>query len=221
MGDRVFKGELYGHFARIGKALSSPHRFEMLELLSQAPRTVDSLGKEIGLSLANTSSHLQVLKEARLVDAKKDGLFVEYRLSDETVVPLLQALRNVAEKRIADIDRLVQTYLSQREELEAVAFDELVARLKAGDVVLLDVRPPNEFGAGHIAGAISIPHDQLQRRLSELPKGKEIIAYCRGPYCVFADTAVKLLRSRRRKARRLVGGYPEWKAAGLPTAISA
>lgn len=216
MGDRTFKTELYGHFARIGKALASPHRLEMLELLSQGPRTVDSVAKELGLSLANASSHLQVLKEARLVESKKEGLFVHYRLADDAVSDLLQALRVVGERRIAEIDRLVKTYLTDRESFQPVSFDELLKRAKAGTVVLLDVRPAHEFQAGHIAGAISIPYDELEERLGELPRGKEVVAYCRGPYCVFADTAVKLLRERRRKARRLVGGFPEWKTAGLP-----
>lgn len=216
MGSRTFKVELYGHFARIGKALASSHRLEMLELLSQGPRTVDSMAKELGLSLANASSHLQVLKEARLVESRKEGLFVHYRLADEAVFDLLQALRVVAERRIAEIDRLVKTYLTDRDSLQPVGFDELLERVKAGTVVLLDVRPQQEFLSGHIAGAISIPHDELEQRLGELPRGKEIVAYCRGPYCVFADTAVRLLRDRRRKARRLVAGFPEWKTAGLP-----
>ena len=216
MGSRAFKDQLFGHFARVGKVLSSPHRIEILELLAQSPRTVESLAKEIGISLANTSSHLQVMKEARLVDSKKEGLFVHYRLADEQVSELLQVLRSLAERRIADIDRLVRTFLSDREELEAVGFDELVSRIEAGNVTVLDVRPSREFEAGHIAGAVSIPHDELEKRLSELPRGKEIVAYCRGPYCVFADEAVSLLRRKNRKARRMTLGFPEWKTAGLP-----
>jgi len=217
MGDRAFKAELYGQFARVGKALGSSHRLEMLDLLSQGPRTVDSLGKELELSIANTSSHLNVLKEARLVESRKDGLFVHYRLADDSVVALLAQLRVVAERRIAEIDRLVAAYLGDRDGLEPISFEELRARVRAKEVILLDVRPVNEFEAGHIDGARSIPHDELAKRLREIPQGKAVVAYCRGPYCVFADDAVKLLRSRRKKAQRLVGGFPEWKAAGLPT----
>ena len=217
MGDRAFKVELYGQFARVGKALASSHRLEMLDLLTQGPRTVDSLGKELELSIANASSHLTVLKEARLVESRKDGLFVHYKLADDAVVGLLAQLRLVAEKRIAEIDRLVAAYLGDRDGLEPIDFTELRARLRSKEVILLDVRPEREFEAGHIEGARSIPHDKLAQRLRELPRDKEVVAYCRGPYCVFADDAVKLLRGRRRKARRLVGGFPEWKAAGLPT----
>ena len=216
MGDRTFKTELFGHFARVGKALSSGHRLEMLELLAQMPRTVDSLAKEIGLTLANASSHLQVLKEARLVESRKEGLFVHYRLADESVYQVLQSIRVVAENRIAEVDRLVEAYLTDRDGLEAVGFDDLSARIKAGTVIVLDVRPMNEFEAGHIAGAVSIPHDELEARLRELPRGTEVVAYCRGPYCLMADRAVKVLRSKNRKARRLAGGLPEWRAAGLP-----
>jgi rhodanese-related sulfurtransferase/DNA-binding transcriptional ArsR family regulator len=216
MGERAFKLELYGQFARVGKALASGHRLEMLDLLSQGPRTVDSLGKELDLSIANTSSHLNVLKEARLVESRKDGLFVHYKLADDSVVTLLAQLRVVAERRIAEIDRIVASYLGDRDGLEPIGFDELRARLRAKDVILLDVRPQSEFETGHIDGAHSIPHDELAKRLREIPLGKAVVAYCRGPYCVFADDAVKLLRSRRRKAQRLVGGFPEWKAAGLP-----
>jgi rhodanese-related sulfurtransferase/DNA-binding transcriptional ArsR family regulator len=217
MGDRAFKLELYGQFARIGKALASSHRLELLDLLSQGPRTVDSLGKEVQLSIASTSSHLNVLKEARLVESRKDGLFVHYKLADDAVVALLAQLRLVAEKRIAEIDRLVASYLGDRDGLEPISFQELRARLRSKELILLDVRPQGEFEAGHIDGARSIPHDELAQRLREIPPGRDVVAYCRGPYCVFADDAVKLLRSRRRKARRLVAGFPEWKAAGLPT----
>ncbi len=216
MGDRAFKLELYGQFARVGKALASSHRLEMLDLLSQGPRTVDSLGKELHLSIANTSSHLNVLKDARLVESRKEGLFVHYKVADESVLALLAQVRTVAERRIAEIDRIVASYLGDRDGLEPIGFDELRVRLRAKDVILLDVRPQSEFDAGHIDGARSIPHDELAKRLREIPRGKDVVAYCRGPYCVFADDAVKLLRSRRKKARRLIAGFPEWKAAGLP-----
>ena len=216
MGSRAFKTELYGQFARIGKALSSPHRIEILDLLAQSPRTVESLANELELSMGNASAHLQVLKEARLVETRKDGLYVEYSLADEGVAELLQAMRGVAERRLAEIDRLVKAYLGEREALESIGFDELAARVQAGSVILLDVRPQSEYEAGHIAGALSIPADELARRLKELPRTKEVIAYCRGPYCVFADEAVKTLRANNRKARRLEGGFPEWRAEKRP-----
>lgn len=216
MGSRAFKSELYGQFARIGKALSSPHRIEILDLLAQSPRTVESLANELELSMGNASAHLQVLKEARLVETRKDGLYVEYSLADEGVADLLQAMRGVAERRLAEIDRLVKAYLGERESLESIGFDELAARVRAGSVVLVDVRPQPEYEAGHIAGALSIPSDELARRLKELPRTKEVVAYCRGPYCVFADEAVKTLRANNRKARRLEAGFPEWRAQGRP-----
>jgi rhodanese-related sulfurtransferase/DNA-binding transcriptional ArsR family regulator len=213
---RSFKDGLYQQFARIGKALSSPHRIEMLELLAQRERTVESLAEELGLSIGNTSAHLQVLREARLVDSRKEGLFVHCRVADDVVLGLLAALRKVAETRLAEVDRLVESFFGDRDAMDAIGFDELRARLKAGAAILVDVRPAEEYTAGHIAGAVSIPHDELDERLRELPRDKEIVAYCRGPYCVFADQAVALLRSKRRKALRLEGGFPEWKSAGLP-----
>ncbi len=216
MGSRAFKNELYGQFARIGKALSSPNRIEILDLLAQSPRTVESLANELELSMGNASAHLQVLKEGRLVETRKDGLYVEYSLADEGVGDLLQAMRGVAERRLAEIDRLVKAYLGEREEIESIGFDELAARVRAGNVVLLDVRPQPEYEAGHIAGAVSIPAEQLARRLKELPRTKEVVAYCRGPYCVFADEAVKTLRANSRKARRLEGGFPEWRSQRRP-----
>ncbi len=216
MGNRAFKQEFYEQFARVGKALASAHRLEMLELLAQSSRTVDSLSKELGLSIANTSQHLNALKDARLVESRKDGLYVHYSLADDSVLGLLLSLRSVAERRLAEIDRLVETYFADRHELESIDFDELRARMKSGEVVLLDVRPASEFQAGHIPGARSIPYDELETRLREIPRGVEIVAYCRGPYCVFADEAVSLLRAKRRRAYRLSGGFPEWKAAGHP-----
>jgi rhodanese-related sulfurtransferase/DNA-binding MarR family transcriptional regulator len=216
MGNRAFKTELYSQFARIGKALSSPHRIEILDLLAQSPRTVESLANELEMPTGNASAHLQVLKESRLVETRKDGLYVEYSLADEGVANLLQSMRGVAERRLAEIDRLVKAYLGERESLESISFDELAARVRAGSVVLLDVRPQPEFEAGHIAGALSIPAGELARRLKELPRTKEVVAYCRGPYCVFADEAVKTLRANNRKARRLEGGFPEWRTEGRP-----
>jgi rhodanese-related sulfurtransferase/DNA-binding HxlR family transcriptional regulator len=213
---REFKNRLYGQFARIGKALSSPHRLEILELLAQGERSVDSLSQELGLSLANTSQHLQALRQAALVESRKDGLFVHYRLADAAVYDVCRAIRTVAERQLAELDRLVRDHFVNRSSAEAVSVDELLKRVRSRDVVILDTRPANEYASGHIAGAISMPIDDLQRRLRELPKEKEYVAYCRGPYCVYADRAVELLRAKGRRARRLLDGFPEWKAAGLP-----
>jgi rhodanese-related sulfurtransferase/DNA-binding transcriptional ArsR family regulator len=213
---RAFKDRLYGQFARVGKAIASPHRLELLELLAQGERTVDDVAGEVGMSTANASQHLQALREAGLVDNRKQGLFVHYRLADESVFELSTAIRTVAERRLADLDRIVRDHFGDRSHPEPVAMNDLLARARSGKVVILDTRPPREFAAGHIAGAVSVPVDDLKRRLAELPKTKEFVAYCRGPYCVYADRAVELLRASGRKARRLVAGFPEWKAAGLP-----
>ncbi len=219
MDKRAFKDQLYGQFSRIGKALASPNRIEMMELLAQRERTVESLSKDLGLTVGNGSAHLQILREARLVESRKDGLFVHYRVADDVVLHLLEAVRKVAETRLAEVDRIVESYFGDRAGLDAIGFDELKARLKNESVILVDVRPAEEYAAGHIAGAISIPHDEIEDRLRELQKGKEVVAYCRGPYCVFADDAVAILTRKRRKARRLEAGFPEWKSAGLPVKV--
>lgn len=217
---REFKDSLYGQFARVGKALASPRRLEMLELLAQGERTVDSMAAEVGLSIANTSQHLQALRQAALVESRKDGLFVSYRLSDPAVFDVCKAIRTVAERQLADLDRLVREHFSDRSDAEAVEMNELLKRARSRRVVVLDARPPSEYAAGHIAGAISVPVDDLQRRLRQLPREKEYVAYCRGPYCVYADRAVEILRSNGRHARRLREGFPEWRAAGLPIEVS-
>lgn len=218
---REFKDRLYGQFARIGKALGSPHRLEILELLAQRERTVDSLATEVGLSLANTSQHLQTLRQAALVESRKDGVFVSYRLADPTIFGLCTAIRTVAERQLADLDRLVREHFGDRSDAEAVEMKELLKRSRSNRVVVLDTRPAAEYAAGHIAGAISVPVDDLQQRLRQLPRGKEYVAYCRGPYCVYADRAIEFLRSHGRQARRLREGFPEWQAAGLPVETSA
>jgi DNA-binding transcriptional ArsR family regulator len=218
---RLFKDRLYAQLARLGKALASPHRLEILELLAQAERTVDSLATEIGLSLANASQHLQVLKQAALVDSRKDGLFVYYRLADPDIFQLSRAIRTSAERRLADFERLVREHFADRNDAEAVQMDELLKRARSTDVVILDTRPAREYVAGHIPGAISVPVDELQRRLKELTRGKEYVAYCRGPYCVYADRAVEILRANGRRGRRLVEGFPEWRSAGLPVSYGA
>jgi DNA-binding transcriptional ArsR family regulator len=213
---RTFKNRLYGQFARIGKALSNPSRLELLELLAQGERTVDSLAAEIGLSLANASQHLQVLRRASLVDTRKEGVYVYYRLADPAVYDLSRAIRTVAEQRFAELDRIVREHFGDRDALEPVSMEELLTRARSKDVVVLDTRPVNEYAAGHITGAMSVPVDELQDRLRELPRQKQYVAYCRGPYCVYADRAVEILRAKGRKARRLIEGFPEWRAAGYP-----
>jgi len=213
---RDFKDRLYGQFARIGKALSNPHRLEILELLAQSERTVDSLATEIGLSLANTSQHLQALRQAALVESRKDGLFVHYRLAGPEVFELSRVLRTVAEGRLAEFERLVREHFDRRDDAEAVPMAELLKRARSKQVVILDTRPASEYVAGHIPGAISVPVDDLKQRLEQLTKGREYVAYCRGPYCVYADRAVELLKANGRRARRLRDGFPEWRAAGLP-----
>jgi DNA-binding transcriptional ArsR family regulator/rhodanese-related sulfurtransferase len=218
---RTFKDRLYGQLARIGKAVSSPHRLEILELLAQGERTVESLATELGVSLANASQHLQALRQAALVESRKDGLFVHYRLVDPDVFEVARVIRTVAERRLADFERLVREHFGDRSEAEPVAMHELLKRARSKQVVILDTRPGGEYVAGHIAGAISVPVDELQRRLKELGKGKEYVAYCRGPYCIYADRAVEILRRNGRRARRMVEGFPEWRSAGLPIARGA
>lgn len=212
---RDFKNRLYAQFARVGKALGSPHRLELLELLGQGERTVDSLAREIGASIANASQHLQALRQAALVDSRKQGQFVYYRLADPAISELCRALRTVSERRLAELDRLVRDHFGDRSG-EPVSMPELLKRARSADVVILDARPANEYEAGHIAGAISVPVADLRRRLKELPTTREYVAYCRGPYCVYADQAVELLQAKGRRARRLLEGFPEWRAAGLP-----
>jgi rhodanese-related sulfurtransferase/DNA-binding transcriptional ArsR family regulator len=216
MTHRQFKDRLYEQLARLGKALSSSHRLELLELLAQGERTVESLATELELSIANVSQHLQALKQAALVDSRKQGLFVHYRLADPDVFELSKVIRSVAARRLADFDRVVREHFSARDEADAVGVDDLLKLARSKKVVVVDTRPAREYASGHIAGAISVPVDELHRRLKELPKSKDYVAYCRGPYCVYADRAVEILRSSGRRARRLVEGFPEWRSAGLP-----
>ena len=213
---REFKVRLYGQYGRIGKALASPHRLELLELLAQGDRTVESLANETDISTANASQHLQVLRQAGLVEARREGLFIHYRLSDPAVFELCRGIRVVAARRLAELDVLVRDHFRDRSEAEAVSIDELLARARRKEVVVLDARPAGEYAAGHIPGALSVPVDQLQAQLRRLPKRREYVAYCRGPYCVYADRAVTLLKRSGRRASRLSEGFPEWKAAGLP-----
>lgn len=213
---RDFKDRLYAEFARIGKSLASPHRLEILEVLAQGERTVESVATETGLSVANASRHLQQLRQAQLVLARREGLFVHYRLTGPEVVSLMLALRHAAEQHLAEVDRVVRDFLGERDDFEPVTPDELSRRMTNGEVVVLDVRPEQEYAAGHIAGARSIPVADISERLAELPREKEYVAYCRGPYCVYADEAVAMLRANGRQAHRLTEGYPEWWLSGRP-----
>jgi rhodanese-related sulfurtransferase/DNA-binding transcriptional ArsR family regulator len=213
---RRFKDAIYDQFARVAKALASSHRIELLELLAQGPRTVEALGRMADMSLANTSAHLQVLRTAGLVESSKEGLFVTYRLADPTVAALLLSLRKVAEARRAEVTKLSRDFLAENALLEPVDEVALRRRMSKGEVTVVDVRPPEEYEAAHIRGAVSIPLPQLAKRLSELPRRREVVAYCRGPYCVLAVEAVKLLRGKGFKAVRLEEGILDWAALGLP-----
>ena len=216
MSNKTFKSDLFEQFARIGKSLSSGKRLQMLEYLAQGERSVDALARMTGLSVANTSQHLQQLRQAGLASARKEGLYVFYRLSGDSITRLLAALRVVGQENLAEVDKLVKVYFESKDSLEPVPAKELLQRAKTGVVTVLDVRPPEEYAAGHIRGAINVPLAELTKRLHEIPRGKEIVAYCRGPYCLLAFEAVVQLRKKGRKARRLEDGFPEWKSAGLP-----
>jgi rhodanese-related sulfurtransferase len=211
---RRFKDAIYEQFARVGKAVSAPKRLELLDLLSQGPRTVEALAEHASISVANASQHLQVLRTARLVDAERKGFYVEYRLAGDEVSCFFLALRGLAETRLAEVDQVTRAYLDGRGAMEAVDGDELVRRVKAGEVTVLDVRPCEEYRAGHLPGALSIPLGELKARLKELPKNRDVVAYCRGPYCVMAVEAVELLRKKGFKAHRMEQGVVDWRARG-------
>lgn len=213
---QAFKTELFEEFARIGKALSSGRRLELIELLAQGGQVVEELAAETGMSVANTSRHLQILRSAHLVAVNRQGTYARYRLSDDHVLRLWLSLREVGEMQLAEIERVVEGFFKDRKELEATTCEDLLKQIKAGSVVVLDVRPEQEYSAGHIRGARSIPMNELEARLKEIPKRKTIVAYCRGPYCVLADEAVALLRAKGFNALRFGGGFPDWKAQGLP-----
>jgi rhodanese-related sulfurtransferase/DNA-binding transcriptional ArsR family regulator len=210
------KREIFANLARIGTALSSPIRIEFLELVAQTERTVEQLATMTGTAVANTSQHLQKLRQAGLVVGRKEGQYVLYRLAGDEVVGLLAALARVGETHLAEVERIVRLYLTQKDELEPVPAKELLQRIRKGLVTILDVRPEEEFDAGHLPGAVNIPVGELEKRLKELPKGKEVIAYCRGPYCLMSFDAVFLLRKKGIQARRLEAGLPEWRLAGYP-----
>jgi rhodanese-related sulfurtransferase/predicted transcriptional regulator len=216
------KQVIYGSLAEVAQALGHAHRLELLEHLAQGERSVEELSARASLSFANTSRHLQILRRARLVETERRGKHVLYRLAgDVEVVALMQALGRVGERNVAEVNRVMNDYFYTRDALEAVSRDDLLARLQDGIVTVLDVRPEDEFAVGHLPGALNIPLAELERRLGELPADKEVIAYCRGPYCVLSFEAVAALRERGYRVHRLEDGYPEWKAAGLPVEAAA
>lgn len=221
MGSRVAKDALYDGFAVVGRALGSGRRAEIIDVLAQGERSVEDIAHEIGQSVANTSQHLRQLLRAGLVVSRRDGNRIYYRPSSQRVSELWAAIRDVAEAHVAELDRLARDYLGDRDELESIGRDELVKRMRAGGVVVIDVRPAAEYSAGHIRGALSVPVTDLSKRLRELPENRSVVAYCRGPYCVYADEAVRTLRRRGYRAVRLEDGYPEWAAAGLPIQVAS
>jgi len=210
------KREVFANLARVGTALSSPTRIEYLELLAQAERSVEQLATLTGTTVANTSQHLQKLRQAGLIVGRKEGLYVFYRLAGDEVVEMLSAMSRVGEAYVAEIERIVRLYFTSKDELEPIPAKELLDRARKGLVTVLDVRPPEEFAAGHVPGAINIPVHELEKRIKELPRRREVVAYCRGPYCLMSYDAVSVLRKKGLKARRLEAGMPEWRAAGMP-----
>ena len=212
------KRAVFENLARIATALSSPVRLDLLELLAQGERNVEDLAQLTGATVANASQHLQKLKQVGLIVGRKDGLYVKYRLAGDQVVALMDALGAAGQAYLADVDRIVRLYFTSKDEMEPVPAADLIERAKKGLVTVLDVRPPEEFAAGHVPGAVNIPIHELEKRLAELPKRKEVVAYCRGPYCLMSYDAVELLRRKGMKARRMQDGLPEWRLAGLPTA---
>lgn len=214
---KSFKKQLFTHFAQIAKAISNPNRLEMLEFLAQRECSVEDLASLMNLSIANTSHHLQQLKHVGLVNCRKEGQYVIYRISDDDVVGLMSELRKVAERHLTAVDQLIDDFLKVKDNLEAIPAETLLERVHAGLVTVLDVRPPKEFEAGHLPGAVNVPLSELKEKLKLLDASKEVVAYCRGPHCVLAFDAVAQLRKEGLKASRLDGGFPEWKLMGLPT----
>jgi len=218
--NRAFKDAIYEQFARIGKAVSSPKRLELLDLLCQGPRTVEVLAKESGLAIANASQHLQVLRAARLVAAEKEGLFVIYRLADQTVCEFFRTMRVLAESQLAEVEQIKRRFLEGREGMQPVDREALLDLVREEAVTVLDVRPVEEYNAGHIPGALSIPLKELKQHLAELPRDQEIVAYCRGPYCVLSVQAVEMLRAKGFQAVRLEEGIQDLRAMGFPIAVN-
>lgn len=218
---REQKSALYTLFAHVGKALANPHRLELLDLLIQAPRPVEELAREAGMSVANTSQHLQRLKQARLVTATREGAYVRYAIANPAVARLWLELRAVAESQLAEVGRALDAYRDRRHEFQRITAKELRRRLDARDAILLDVRPAEEYAAGHLPGARSIPWDEIEERLAELPRDVLVVAYCRGPYCVYADSALSVLAERGWNVARLEEGVAEWQQAGYPLEYKA
>ena len=221
MRGREFKNRIYEQFARISRAMASPRRLELLDVLCQGPRTVEELARQTGLSVSNTSQHLKALREARLIEGDKEGLYVTYRLADEAVCDFYRALRQLAEQRLTEVERVLDEFLRSWDQAEPVDRHELLERVEGGAVTVLDVRPIEEYAAGHIAGALSMPLPQLEARLSELPRDEEIVAYCRGRYCVLAVRAVQLRQARGFRAVRLEDGVDDWRAGGRRVEVGA
>jgi len=219
VSERQAKNELFDAFATVAKALASGRRAEIVDVLAQGERSVDELAGEIGQSVANTSHHLQTLARAGLVTTRREGTRTFYALASDRVGHLWVAVRDVAASHVAETERLSLAYIGDRGDIETITRQELATRLRKRAVVIIDVRPPSEYAAGHVAGARSVPPDQVREWLRTLPAGAEIVAYCRGPFCVYADDAVRLLQRRGRRARRLEDGFPEWRRAGLPIAV--
>lgn len=218
MGDRAAKDALYDGFAEVAKALASGRRAEIVDVLAQGERSVDEIATEIDQSVANTSHHLRAMARAGLLRTRRDGTRVFYALTTDRVGELWSAMRDIAAEHTAGLERLVDAYLGKRDGLETIDRNELGRRIRRGDIVILDVRPEAEFSSGHIAGATSVPITELRKHIKALPKDADVVAYCRGPYCAYADDAVRELNRRGYRARRLVDGFPEWKRAGLPVA---
>lgn len=221
MSHREFKDALYAQFARIGHALASPKRIEILDLLGQGPRTVEELAESTATSLKNTSAHLRVLRQARLVETRKEGTYVFYRHASGPVDHFLRAFQGLGRERLAEVEQVTNQFLNSQDDLQPVTLSELRRRLRDGSATVIDVRPRNEYEAGHVPGALSVPVEELKRRLKDLPKSREVLAYCRGPYCVFSLDAVKVLRKHGYRARRTDDGLPGWRMAGLPVATGS
>lgn len=218
---RAAKLELFEHFARVGKAVGSRPRLLLLDLLAQGEKTVERLARQTGLTVGNTSAHLKGLRHAALVSSRKEGAHVFYRLAGSDVHEFVRSLQTLAGGQLAEAREIIDQYFRDPEVLEAVHSAELLERLSAGEVIVLDVRPPDEYAAGHIPGAISMPYEEIEQRFSELPDDGEIIAYCRGPYCIYAVRAVEVLRRRGFRARRLEDGIPDWTLRGLPITVDS
>lgn len=220
MNKREFKDKVYGELAKITKSMANPHRLEIIELLAQGEFSVEKIAEHTHLSIANASQHLQVLKAAQLVSISRQGNFIFYQLTNDNVFKTWKALRELGVERISSIEKIVKEFRKSQSDFEAVTINELVEKIELGNVIIIDVRPESEYKQGHIAHAISIPLEELPKRLKELPKRKEIVAYCRGPFCVYADKAVDVLIKSGYRAKRLDEGFPDWKSKNLPIEVS-